>query len=248
MADQPHVQTINIGPNEWVRADFRLFEAEPVPSPDELQSWFDPNNLRLEASPVGVGGRSAAWFLRVRQLQAVLRHYRRGGWAAKLLRTSYVWTGLAKTRAFAEFELLGQMHRAGLPVPQPIAARVYKRGVLYQAALLTVRIPDAQPLARIVDPQVWAQAGREIARMHAIGVWHADLNVYNVMAGHDGSIWLIDFDRSRAGGVNEGLRAENLSRLLRSIRKVVPEQEHSGWPALSRAYQHAWLGFTEHME
>ena len=71
MADEPNVQTINIGPNEWVRADFRLFEAESVPSPDELQSWFDPNNLRLEASPVGVGGRSAAWFLRVRQLQAV---------------------------------------------------------------------------------------------------------------------------------------------------------------------------------
>ena len=248
MADQLHLQTINIGPNEWVRADFRLFEAESVPDPDELQSWFDPNNLRLEASPVGVGGRSAAWFLRVRQLQAVLRHYRRGGWAATLLRTSYVWTGLTKTRSFAEFELLGQMYRAGLPVPQPIAARVHKRGLLYEAALLTVRIPDAQPLARIVDPQVWARAGREIARMHAFGVWHADLNVYNIMAGQGGSIWLIDFDRSRAGGVNEGLRAENLSRLLRSIRKVVPEQEHSGWPVLSRAYQHAWLGFAEHME
>ena len=68
------------------------------------------------------------------------------------------------------------------------------------------------------------------------------------MADQGGSIWLIDFDRSRAGGVNEGLRAENLLRLLRSIRKVVPEQEHLGWPALSRAYQHAWLGFTEHME
>jgi 3-deoxy-D-manno-octulosonic acid kinase len=231
-----------------VRLDVGLFEAEPVPSPEELQSWFDPNNLRSEASPVGAGGRSAAWFVRVRQLQAVLRHYRRGGWAAKLLRMSYVWTGLAKTRAFAEFELLGQMYRAGLPVPQPIAARVYKRGLLYEAGLLTVRIPDAQPLARIIDPQVWAQAGREIARMHAFGVWHADLNVYNVMAGQDGRIWLIDFDRSRAGGVNEGLRAENLSRLLRSIRKVVPEQEHSGWPVLSRAYQHAWLGFAEHME
>jgi 3-deoxy-D-manno-octulosonic acid kinase len=248
MADPLHAQTIKIGAQEWVRFDLGLFEAEPVPSPEELQSWFDPKNLRSEASPVGAGGRSAAWFLRVRQLYAVLRHYRRGGWAAKLLRTRYVWTGLTKTRSFAEFELLGKMHRAGLPVPQPIAAHVYQRGVLYEAALLTVRIPDAQPLARIVDAQVWAQAGREIARMHAFGVWHADLNVYNIMSGQNDSIWLIDFDRSRAGGVNEGLRAENLSRLLRSIRKVVPEQERSGWPALNRAYQHAWLGFTEHME
>ena len=248
MADQSHIRTINIGPHEWVRADFDLFKTGVAPSPEELQSWFDPNNLRSEASPVGAGGRSAAWFVRVRQLQAVLRHYRRGGWAAKLLRASYVWTGLTKTRALAEFELLGQMHRAGLPVPQPIAARVHKRGLLYEAALLTVRIPDAQPLARIVDAQVWAQAGREIARMHAFGVWHADLNVYNIMSDQDGRIWLIDFDRSRDGGVAEGLRTENLSRLLRSIRKIVPEQEHSGWPALSRAYQHAWLGFTEHME
>jgi 3-deoxy-D-manno-octulosonic acid kinase len=68
------------------------------------------------------------------------------------------------------------------------------------------------------------------------------------MVDADNRIWLIDFDRSRYRPVNDGLRAENLSRLLRSVRKVVPQQEHLSWQALNRAYQHAWLGFNEHME
>jgi 3-deoxy-D-manno-octulosonic acid kinase len=72
--------------------------------------------------------------------------------------------------------------------------------------------------------------------------------VYNIMVDTDNRIWLIDFDRSRYSPVNDGLRAENLSRLLRSVRKVVPQQEHLNWPALNRAYQNAWVGFNEHME
>jgi 3-deoxy-D-manno-octulosonic acid kinase len=248
MADPLSAQTVQVGPHAWVRADLGLFAAGRSPSPEELAAWFDPKDPRWEAVAVGVGGRSAAWFLRLRDVRAVLRHYRRGGWAAKLAQSSYVWTGLSKTRAFEEFDLLGLMYRAGLPVPQPIAALVQKRGLLYEAALLTVRIPEAQPLARVTDPALWAQAGREIAKMHAFGVWHADLNVYNIMVDTDNCIWLIDFDRSRYSPVNDGLRAENLSRLLRSVRKVVPQQEHLNWPALNRAYQNAWVGFNEHME
>jgi 3-deoxy-D-manno-octulosonic acid kinase len=248
MAKELDARTVQVAPHSWVRVDLGLFAETAHPSPEELGAWFDPKDPRWGATAVAEGGRSAAWFLQIRDVRGVLRHYRRGGWAAKLLRSGYVWTGLSKTRAFEEFELLGLMYRAGLPVPQPIAARVQKRGLLYEAALLTVRIPDAQPLARVTDPELWAQAGREIARMHAFGVWHADLNVYNIMVDVDNRIWLIDFDRSRYSPVNDGLRAENLSRLLRSVRKVVPQQEHLNWPTLNRAYQHAWLGFNEHME
>ncbi len=249
MADPLSDQTIQLGPNEWAQIDLSVVAPGSVPSQEELRSWFDPRDTRLSAIPVGQGGRSAAWFVTIRHLQGVLRQYRRGGLAAKILRTEYVWTGLAKTRAFAEFALLGRMYRAGLPVPQPIAARVFRKGLfLYEAALLTVRIPDARPLALTTDATLWAQAGREIARMHAFGVWHADLNVYNIMVDAEDQIWLIDFDRSRYGGINQGLRTENLSRLLRSIRKVVPKQEQVGWPALRRAYDQAWVGFTEHME
>src|SRR4029453_11025308 len=58
----------------------------------------------------------------------VLRHYRRGGLIAKLSQDSYLWTGAARTRSFAEWRLLAELRRRGLRVPAPIAAR-YVRGL-----------------------------------------------------------------------------------------------------------------------
>src|SRR5688500_17177149 len=66
----------------------------------------------------------------------VLRHYRRGGLMAKLSQDSYLWTGSNRTRSFAEWRLLAELRRRGLPVPAPIAA-YYSRGLLtYRADLI----------------------------------------------------------------------------------------------------------------
>ena len=47
----------------------------------------------------------------------VLRHYRRGGLVAPLLGDKYVWNGRTRSRGFAEFALLAELARRGLPVP-----------------------------------------------------------------------------------------------------------------------------------
>jgi hypothetical protein len=73
---------------------------------------------------------------------------------------------------------------------------------------------------------LFAEAGRQIARMHAAGVAHPDLNLRNllVVAGEDdeeapgdGSLtaWVIDFDRARLfdGPVPPERRAADLARL-----------------------------------
>jgi len=100
MASELSAQTVPVAPHRWVRVDLGLFAEGAHPSSEELGAWFDPKDPRWGAAAVTVGGRSAAWFLQIRGVRAVLRHYRRGGWAAKLLRSGYVWTGLSKTRAF----------------------------------------------------------------------------------------------------------------------------------------------------
>jgi 3-deoxy-D-manno-octulosonic acid kinase len=55
--------------------------------------------------------------------------------------------------------------------------------------------------------------------MHDLGVWHADLQVKNIMT--DGAqIWLLDFDDARMEKPLSGLaRARNLLRLRRSLEK-----------------------------
>ncbi len=199
--------------------------------------WFDPANPVLHAEKVQAGGRAAAWFIRLGRRAAVLRHYRRGGWAQRLLSDQYLWLGATRARSFTEFSIMHAMWSSGLPVPQPLAAAVWRVGLLYRAALVTARIPDARPLAVISNAEVWFEAGRVIADMHDAGVWHADLNVFNLMVDDQLRVWLIDFDRARQGRMTQALRAENLARLLRSLRKVAPDLESDCWPALTRGYQ-----------
>jgi 3-deoxy-D-manno-octulosonic acid kinase len=154
----------------------------------------------------------------------VLRHYRRGGLAAKLSRDRYLWRGEAATRPFREWYLMYHLHRAGLPVPAPIAARYLRRGVLYRGDLITEQIIDAQSLAerlRAASLSIvsWIAVGRCIRRFHDLGVCHPDLNAHNVLFARDEAVYLIDFDRGRLR--KPGLWCDaNLVRLRRSLEKV----------------------------
>ncbi len=225
--------------NRWFCIDHALIENhEP-----EAAAWefFDPQSPSLEASLVTSGGRAAAWFVRVGPFDAVLRHYRRGGLVAKFIQNWYLWTGFEKTRASVEFDLLRVLWRGGLPVPRPLGAAAWRHGLTYRAALLTERIPSAQPLAQSQDPEIWKCAGAAIAAMHRFGVWHADLNVFNVLFDDQGKVWLIDFDRGRLDKLTPGQRAENLSRLLRSLKKLSLANHHAFWLALIEGYQEVWF-------
>lgn len=154
----------------------------------------------------------------------VLRHYIRGGLVGRLLHDSYLWTGMERTRAFREWRLLAELHAAGLPVPKPAAARVVRSGWVYGADLLTAKIPDIRPLSdRIAGVaggvRLWRKLGAVIRDFHDHGVYHADLNAYNVQIGKDDDVYLLDFDR---GGIRPpgAWTQSNLRRLQRSLRKI----------------------------
>lgn len=185
---------------------------------------FDPASPHLMAQPVDSGGRGAAWFVQVGGIPAVLRHYRRGGLMARLSRSDYLWSGFDHTRAVREFRLLAALRAQGLPVPAPLAVAVWRRGWRYRAAILIERIPAVRSLAqRLSDPPgsiPWPAIGAMLARVHAAGVWHADLNAHNVLIDADGAPWLIDFDRGEQRAGSAGWRDANLARLARSLHKL----------------------------
>lgn len=212
-----------------MRYDARIIETADT-------SWFDPVRPDMNAVPVAEGGRNAAWYVSCNGHQGVLRHYHRGGWAARVSRDRYLWSGRRNVRSLNEFDILRSLYEAGLPVPRPYAAAYWRRGLTYRAAILVERIPDVRPLASVLDVADSEQVARSIYAMHEQGVWHADLNAYNVLLDPEGRAWLIDFDKARRPVLSLERRSANLLRLRRSLAKVAGAQGIAWWDGLNRSY------------
>ena len=178
----------------------------------------------------------------------VLRHYRRGGWMSRVNRDLYLWLGEARTRAFAEWRLLARLAAMGLPVPRPVAARYRRKGCCYTADLLTLKARDIKPLSvrlagEPAGEDFWRGLGQGIRRFHEAGVYHADLNAYNVQVDANDGIFLLDFDRGAIRPPGRWQQA-NLARLHRSLRKVKGLEPSLGfreadWETLVDAYRSA---------
>lgn len=211
------------------------YDANSVPSPGMF--LFDPYSPQMGASAVSQGGRQAAWFVKGDFGDGVLRHYRRGGLMARINADRYIWTGASATRSFAEFDLLHFMCDQGLAVPRPIAAAYWRSGLTYRAAILVQRISGARPLVHVLDHGHQEAVAQAIFAMHEAGVWHSDLNAYNILLDAQDRVWLIDFDKCQRRALSLERRQANLLRLRRSLIKVADAAGLLWWDELSRAYE-----------
>ncbi len=201
-----------------------LYDASRLRKP--AAQLFETGHWRaLGALQEVAGGRASVSIVSTGQERWVLRHYRRGGLIARISRDRYVWFGEARTRSFAEWRLLAELRRRGLPVPAPIAAR-YVRGLLtYRADLITEHLPDCRTLADAITGtqlarEQWSSVGQTLAAFHREGVHHADLNAHNIMLGDVApNVYLLDFDRGRIEA-RGSWEQEVLARLRRSLEKI----------------------------
>lgn len=189
------------------------------------QSLFNPQWWKQQGTlEPTAGGRGSSWFVSRDLDHWVLRHFRRGGWVGRLIEDRFFWLGEKRVRAFSEWRLIAALHAAGLPVPEPVAARYVRRGAYYRCDLITRRIPRARSLSSELavaplSPPVWRTVGATVARLHAHGVDHADLNAHNILLGPDGSVSVVDFDRGRLRAAGPW-RQRNLARLRHSLDRV----------------------------
>ena len=208
--------------------------------------YFNPDFWRSREALIGEAiGRGSAWFIEAPYGPVVLRHYLRGGWAAKISRQAYFFTGVSRSRPFREYYLLEALYTKGLPVPRPVAALCQHHGVISTGAIMTARIVSATTLADVlmgdgVADSTWASVGRCIREFHDAGVWHADLNARNILLDDDFQVFLIDFDRARFRPGKPVNGEGNLNRLKRSLLKLWPAGKTSAmqtaWTALKVAY------------
>lgn len=204
-----------------------------------LQHW-------AQVTEVTDGGRGNAYLVANGEQKCVLRHYRRGGLMAKVAQRGYLYLGLKKTRAWQELRLTMQLHQLGLPVPQPVAAYVWRHGLYYQAALLTKLLPDAQQLSQLqheLSGEEWRELGRLIARFHQAGAYHSDLNAKNILRSQ-GQWYLIDWDKGamRPAGV---WQQQVLARLQRSLHKLAQAE---GRQFNDAHFAELQLGYQQHQQ
>ncbi|RYV03665.1 3-deoxy-D-manno-octulosonic acid kinase [Shewanella sp. OPT22] len=187
-------------------------------------SHFDAHFWQENNAIVGTStGRRTTWFVSHDTKPWVLRHYWRGGLMAKFSDDLYCFPGVQQTRPIAEFRLLEEMHQLGLPVPKPIAAKIERIALWYRGDILIELIEDSKDLHAVLSnsplPQnLWHQLGKEIARFHNHGVFHADLNIKNILLSEN-KFYLIDFDRGELRKPKSSWQQANMARLRRSFDK-----------------------------
>jgi 3-deoxy-D-manno-octulosonic acid kinase len=198
-------------------------------------------------------GRGKVIFFKFMQLELVLKRYHRGGLLGRMIKNTYLFTGLNRTRMWQEFRLLGLMRDKGLPVPRPVAARCTRSSTFgYQGDLIIERIPGARTLAEILQEEslpehVWRNVGLVIRRFHDNRIDHTDLNACNIMLNSSGQMYLIDFDKCRerreSNRANSNVwQKNNLARLNRSLHKWLAKDGNfhfspGHWELLLNGYQ-----------
>lgn len=198
----------------------------------EPSFWASQNAIVNEKK-----GRATAYFVQMVDGQiAVLRHYWRGGLIGKLLSDQYLYLGLANTRVYKEFTLLCHLYEKGLPVPKPIAGYVSKAGLIYRGDILTAAIAGAESLnerlqQRPLTEAEWQRIASTLVRFHRAGVYHADLNINNILFDSKDDVHLIDFDRGELRTGAGSWSQQNMARLERSFYKEASRQNPFYWQA-----------------
>ncbi len=164
-------------------------------------------------------------------MRVVVRHCRRGGLIAPLLRDLYI----PPTPAPRELVISHLLMRSGVPTPPVVGFATYRAGALFRRVdVVTMELVGrdlADMLASANDAaqrrELVLPVARLIAKLSNAGAWHQDLNIKNILLARSGdgesgelSAFVLDVDRVKfvpAGDPH--LHAVALARLRRSMQK-----------------------------
>jgi 3-deoxy-D-manno-octulosonic acid kinase len=193
-----------------------------APGHDDLRAILAQPWPAIEAAsrPLG-GGRGG-----VRELPGglLIRHCRRGGALGGLLGDRH-WSPKS---AWDEMRISEKLLREGVDVAEVLGVRAEKRGLAWRLDVVTRTIENAATLRDLIAGEAprgfpavpVAAVAAAVRRMHDSGLWHADLNLQNILVTRDGDVRIIDLAGSKVKRpLPERARLDNLARLYRSLEK-----------------------------
>jgi tRNA A-37 threonylcarbamoyl transferase component Bud32 len=200
-------------------------------------------SLSTFAAAEGAGNRLSGFRLNSEEGAGLFaRMGRRGGMIHLLLKDLYVGVG---ARPLRELRVAAEARRRGIPVAEPLGVLVeWVAPIVYRSAFLTRALPgmilweflrtddDALVRAHVVE-----EARRAVDTMHRQGLFHADLNLHNLFvtqARESFAVAILDLDKARffQSPLPSKMRARNLARLRRSVRKLDPDGRYLDRSAL----------------
>ncbi len=168
--------------------------------------------------------------IRLGELDAAVRHFRRGGWMSPLLGDRYLDS---PPRPFLELAVSDQLRRAGVSTPRVLCAVVTSARPGYRADLATEWLEPGHDLETLLAPNRYPEdiriaamraAGTLVGRAHRCGLDHPDLNIGNVfvqpLTNGQWQAALLDLDRARIAEPDGSRATANLERFQRSLEKV----------------------------
>lgn len=187
---------------------------------------------RLAASPFVTrrlpGGRIRHALVEVEGEAWVLKAYRRGGVVGSLNATRYWGAG----RFLQELRVASTAHENGVATADILALILVPAGFGSLRAWMVSRyLSGVESLATYFghseENDLFSTAGRLVARMHRVGIDHADLHLGNIVASLEEGpprAFILDWDRAVCRGEGNW-KFENLLRLWRSVEKLRRRQQ-----------------------
>jgi 3-deoxy-D-manno-octulosonic acid kinase len=96
--------------------------------------------------------------------------------------------------------------------------------LIYRGDIITQAVSGAKSLLDILierplNNDELENIASTLALFHIKGVYHADLNINNILFNEDGDVYIIDFDRGEIKQPNAQWQQANMARLARSFLK-----------------------------
>jgi len=168
--------------------------------PEQVHNLIRLTVQHTSEHSVPLGGRSPVIKTRLVGIgPVVVKKYLRGGMMQFFFKDRYLKTGPCRARS--EFEILLKAAELGINVPCP-TAYLQKGNLLYQCWLVTKEIPNNGTIAQIsmTDPgsakALMNDVALQVQKMTKKGVYHVDFHPGNILAGKDGKVYLLDFDKA----------------------------------------------------
>jgi len=207
----------------------------------DLASLLD--DTAILGAPSNMKGRGRIYLL---EPDLVVRNLSHGGMFARITGQRF----LSSARSIRELEISAFLLSRGINTPEILAIRIIRGGIFRNISVISKLVPESVDLLTYLRERhpdseilpVFEQTGDLIRRIHASGVYHADLHIKNILLDKHLIPWILDLDKayrfSRLGFI---LKYKTMKRFLHSCRKWQEKNRimlPDGWEeALRKGYR-----------